>query len=70
MNTVSDFLNPVSKEKAVEESGLLGQVGDIESSNLALELTTDESDMITLEYLFPQETDFQCYELTSLPLQL
>lgn len=60
----------MSREEAVEESGLLGQVGDTGSSNLAFELTTDESDMITLEYLFPQETDFQCYEFASLPLQL
>jgi hypothetical protein len=53
----------VSKEEALEESGLLWQVGDTGSSDLTLELTTDE-------YLFLQETDFQCYELASLPLQI
>ncbi|PNF38601.1 hypothetical protein B7P43_G03944 [Cryptotermes secundus] len=63
-----DFLNPLSREEVVEESGLLGQVGDIGSSNLAL--TTYESDIITLEFPLPDDTDFQYSELISLPLEL
>lgn len=50
------------------ESGLLWQVGDIGSSNL--ELTTYESDIITLECLLPDDRDFQYSELISLPLEL
>jgi hypothetical protein len=52
----------------MEESGLLGHVSDIGSSNLAL--TTDESDIITLEYLLPEEMDFQYCELIPLPPEL
>jgi hypothetical protein len=77
INIVSDFLNPVPKEKVVEESGLLGQVDDIGTSNLAtdlnppaLGLTADGADIITLDSLFPDETDFQYYELITLPLEL
>lgn len=68
INTVSDFLNPLSEEEVVKESGLLWQVDDIGSSDLAL--TIDEFDTITLECPLHDYTDFQYSELLSLPLEL
>ncbi|KAJ9584170.1 hypothetical protein L9F63_021467, partial [Diploptera punctata] len=73
----SNFLNPVSKEVVVEESGLLEKSGDLGTSYLitdlnpvALGLNIGEAEVITPDNLFAEEIGFQYYELTSPPPQL
>ncbi|PSN45382.1 hypothetical protein C0J52_07542 [Blattella germanica] len=73
----TDFLNPVSKEVVVEESGLLEKPGDMGASYLitdlnsaALGLNMGETEVISPDALFAEEIGFQYYELTSPPPQL
>jgi len=66
LNIVSDFLNPLSREEVVEESGLLQDISDIEMSSPTtdhnpdtLGLSLEEADAMLPDDLFTEDTDFQ-----------
>jgi hypothetical protein len=66
MNIVSDFLNPLSREEVVEESGLLQDFTDIQMPSLITEhnpgiliLSLEEADAMLPDDLFTEDTDFQ-----------
>lgn len=67
----------MSKDVAIEESGLLEEVPDIDSSHLLSDLnsatllqTMSEAEVGTFDTIFSDEIDFQYYELSSPPPQL
>ncbi|XP_066998796.1 uncharacterized protein [Anabrus simplex] len=73
----TDFLNPVSKDIVVQESGLLDKGGDLEGSFLitdlhptGLSLNINDTEIVTPENLFPDEISFQYYEFTSQSAQV
>jgi hypothetical protein len=75
INTVSEFLNPVSMQEVVEESGLLVEVGGTGTSNSTTDLNPPALDFsiegdISYESLFSGETGCQYYEFLSLPPEL
>lgn len=66
LNIVSDFLNPLSREEVVEESGLLQDISDIAMSSATtdhnpdtLGLSLEEADAMLPDDLFTEDTDFQ-----------
>lgn len=65
LNIVSDFLNPLSREEVVEESGLLQDISGIEISPTThhnadtLGLSLEEADAMLPDDLFTEDTDFQ-----------
>ena len=68
-----DFLNPVSKEVIVEESGLIERLpGELDGSYVIADLDTDglefsisETEIITADNLLFDEMNCQLYELSS-----